>query len=434
MNDILQGIGLILGGKILSGKSNNDEPLYEEYDYSYPFRLPSLYSSTFGNTFVYHKGEFKRNDATIFANQIINTVRNDFGIELVLAEATTGSTVSRMKFLPINNIKKAFRLQREIKYALNREDARIYNEGSYIVVELSNMIEAVRFGDFMHDKTFQSFKSKTVVPIGQSADGKIEYADIAKMPHMLVAGTTGSGKSVFLNTIITALLMKNTPDDIQLFLIDPKMVEFKPNYNSLRYVHCVDEASEAIRLLSGLVNEMEHRYSFLASKGCKDIDMFNSKYPNNKMPRLILIVDELADMMKSDYGKQVEKNIIRIAQKARACGIHMILATQRPTTDVVSGLIKANIPCRVALSVTSQVDSLVILDRVGAENLLGNGDMLFLDGKNNKTAKRLQGGYLEPEEIANVVVGLVKDNQPDDYKNINWDAVNLTDEEKRKVK
>ena len=417
MNDIIQGLALILGGKALSGSKNKGNgPLYEEYKYSVPFRLPQLYDSEYGNTFVYHKGKLYRNNAESYANTIINVLRDDFGVEYVLAQATTGSTVCKIKLRPINNIKKAFRMEREIKFALNREDARVYNEGSYVVIEISNTIETVRFGDFMHDKRFNEFKSKTVVPIGQSTDGKIEYADIAKMPHMLVAGTTGSGKSVFLNTIITALLMKNTPDDIQMFLIDPKMVEFKPMYKSLRYVHCIDEASEAIRLTSDLVSEMEFRYDFLGKKGCRDIDSFNERYPNNKMPRIIIVVDELADLMKSDYGKGVEKNLIRIAQKARACGIHMILATQRPTKDVVTGLIKANIPCRVALSVTSKVDSMVILDRVGAENLLGNGDMLFLDGKNNKVAKRLQGGFIEQGEISNVVVELIRDNQPKDYE------------------
>ena len=430
MNDILEGLGLISISKLLSPKKSINKKLYEEYNYTKPFILPGLYSDMFGNMFVHHKGELKRDDAKCFAEKITSTIKNDFGIDLILTESTTGSTVSRMKFMPINNIKKAFKLEREIKYALNREDARVYNEGSCIVVELANVIETVRFGDFVHDQNFKSSLSKTVVPIGQNTSGKVEYADIAKMPHMLVAGTTGSGKSVFLNSLITALLMRNTPDDLQLFLIDPKMVEFKPNYNSLRYVHCIDEVSQAIGLLDGLVNEMEHRYQFMASKGCKDIDMYNAKYPSHKMPRLILVVDELADLMKSDYGKGVEKNLIRIAQKARACGIHMILATQRPTTDVVTGLIKANIPCRVALSVASKVDSLVILDRTGAENLLGNGDMLFLDGKNNKVAKRLQGGYVEPNEISNVVVSIVKDNQPDDYRRINWDNVELSESEK----
>lgn len=433
MNDILEGLMLILGGKMLQGNSGIQKPLYEEYDYASPFQLPRLMHPLFGNTFVYHKGESKRNDAEDYARTIIDQIEYQEGIKFYMMEATTGSTVSRIKLRPKNNVRKAFNLQRQIKYALDREDARIYSEGSNVVVEIPNRIETVRFGDFMHDRKFMSEKSKTVIPIGQDTDGNNLYADIAKMPHMLVAGTTGSGKSVFLNCIITSLLMKNTPDDIQLFLIDPKMVEFS-KFQSLRYVHCVYEANEAVDLLNGLCREMDRRYDFLARHSCKDIDTFNNKYPNNKMPKLVLIVDELADLIKSDYGKGVEKNMVRIAQKARAAGIHMILATQRPTKDVVTGLIKANIPCRVALSVTSKVDSMVILDRVGAENLLGNGDMLFLDGKNNKIARRLQGGYIEDAEINNVIVPLVKENQPDDYARINWNNVDLSEYDKGRLR
>lgn len=433
MNDIIEGLALIFGSKLLQKNTSKDTPLYKEYNYPTPFKLPMLNDPVFGNTFTHHTGKNKRNDAERIAHNIIKILDDDFNMKFVLSEATTGATISRIKLLPVNNIKKAFRFDREIKFALNREDIRVYADGSCVVIEFPNKTESVRFGDFMHDPKFINERSKTVIPIGQDSNGSILYADIASMPHMLVAGTTGSGKSVFLNTIITSLLMKNTPDDLQLFLIDPKMVEFKPNYNMLNYVHCVDEITEAVNLLEKLVNEMEHRYTFMASKGCKDIEMFNSKYPSNKMPRLIIVADELADMIKSDYGKQVEKNIIRIAQKARAAGIHLILATQRPTKDVVSGLIKANIPCRVALSVASKVDSLVILDKTGAENLYGNGDMLFLDGKNNKTAKRLQGGYLEPAEIANVVQSLFRNNQPEDYKRINWDAVRLSEAEKMRT-
>lgn len=429
MNDILKGFALIFGGKLMQGEKKDTSLLYDEYNYHQPFSLPKLYNSMFGNTFVYHKGNFKRNDAEIFADNIIEMMETEFGITFVLAEATTGSTISRIKLMPVNNIRKAFNKAREIKYILNREDIRVYAEGSYVVVEVPNVVEEVRFGDFMHDKEFINNKCKTVVPIGQDSSGHIEYADIAKMPHMLVAGTTGSGKSVFLNTIITSLLMKNTPDDMQMFIIDPKMVDFKPNYQSLRYVHCIDEPREAVVILQKLVDEMDHRYAVLSTRGCNNIEAFNAKYPNNKMPRLILIVDEMADLLDAGDKKAIESKIVRIAQKARAAGIHMILSTQRPTKDVVTGRIKANIACRVALSVTSKVDSLIILDRIGAENLLGKGDMLFLDGKNNKEAKRLQGGYIEPAEIHNVVIPLVKENQPFDYARINWNEVDLPESE-----
>ena len=426
MNGIMQGMLLILGSKLV--KSNDNSKLYDEYDYNMPFSLPRLDHPLFGNTFVYHKGSFKSKDADVFADQIIYGIENLEGIKFYKMEAKTGTNMCRVMLRPKGNVRKAFNLSRQIKYVLNREDIRISNNGAAVVVEIPNKLESVRFGDFMHDKKFMYESSKTVVPIGQDADGNNVYADIAKMPHMLVAGTTGSGKSVFLNGLITSLLMKNTPDDIQLFLIDPKMVEFS-KFQKLRYCHCVYEPMEAVRLLDKLCKEMDDRYAFLSQHSCKDIDTFNAKHPINKMPRLILVVDELADMMKSDYGKQVEKNLVRIAQKARAAGIHMILATQRPTKDVVTGLIKANIPCRVAMSVPSKVDSLVMIDRTGAENLMGNGDMLFLDGKNNKEVKRLQGGFIEDVEINHVIIPLIKENQPRDWKKINWDNVDLSEEE-----
>ena len=429
MNDILEGLFWIFGGKLLQGGNEGSSKLYEEYDYTLPFSLPKLNHPLFGNTFRYHKGDFKSKDADIFANQIINGIEDIEGIKFYKMEAKTGTNMCRIKLRPKNCIRKAFNLQRQIKYVLNREDASVYADGAFVTVEIPNKLESVLFGDFMNDKKFMYEQSKTVVPIGQDADGNNVFADIAKMPHMLVAGTTGSGKSVFLNCLITALLMKNTPDDIQLFLIDPKMVEFS-KFEKLRYCHCVYEPVQAVRLLNDLCREMDNRYAFLANNACKDIDAFNAKHPINKMPRLILFVDELADMMKSDYGKQVEKNLVRIAQKARACGIHMILATQRPTRDVVTGLIKANIPCRVAMSVPSKIDSLVMIDRTGAENLLGNGDMLFLDGKNNKAVKRLQGGYIDDTEMNHVIVPLIKENQPRDWAKINWDNVDLSEDEK----
>lgn len=433
MNDILEGLLWIFGGKLLSGGNGGSNKLYDEYDYTLPFSLPKLNHPLFGNTFRYHKGEFKSKDADVFADQIINGIEDIEGIKFYKMEAKTGSNVCRIKLRPKNSIRKAFNLQRQIKYVLNREDARVYADGAFVTIEIPNKLESVLFGDFMHDKRFMYEESKTVVPIGQDANGNNVFADIAKMPHMLVAGTTGSGKSVFLNCIITSLLMKNTPDDIQLFLIDPKMVEFS-KFEKLRYCHCVYEPVQAVRLLNDLCKEMDERYVFLANNGCKDIDTFNAKHPVNKMPKLILVVDELADMMKSDYGKQVEKNLVRIAQKARAAGIHMILATQRPTRDVVTGLIKANIPCRVAMSVPSKTDSLVMIDRTGAENLLGNGDMLFLDGKNNREVKRLQGGYIDDTEMNHVIVPLIKENQPRDWAKINWDNVDLSEVEKMRYR
>ena len=250
----------------------------------------------------------------------------------------------------------------------------------------------------------------------------MNYGEIAKMPHMLVAGSTGSGKSVFINGIIASLLMRNTPYDLKMILIDPKMVEFK-QYAELDYVKYITNTDKAISTLSKLCDEMDRRYNVMANEGCRDLDSYNYKFPSKRMPRIIMIIDEMADMMiDKKYGKQVEKNIIRIAQKARACGIHMILATQRPSREVVTGLIKANIPCRVCLSVMSRTDSMVVLDQIGAEKLQGHGDLLYLNGMNNKAPQRLQAGMITTEEINQLVIPLALDNQPNYANKFNWET------------
>jgi S-DNA-T family DNA segregation ATPase FtsK/SpoIIIE len=312
--------------------------------------------------------------------------------------------------MPMDNIKKAYSLNRQIKYAIGREDVRIYNDGNKIVVEIPNKGETVLFGDFMNSPNYRTIKSKTTVPIGQNERGEIIYGDLCKMPHMLVAGQTGSGKSVFLNTIITALLMKNSPIDLKMILIDPKMVEFD-RFKPIHHIRYVSETSEAVSILQQLCDEMDRRYAILAQAGCRDIDAYNERH--KKMPKIVLVIDELADMMgNKQYKKGVEQNIVRIAQKARASGIHMILATQRPSTDIITGVIKANIPCRVGLRVFSNVDSRVIMDKGGCEMLNGYGDMLYIDGQ-SPTITRLQGGFISTREMENVIYQLVQDNQPD---------------------
>lgn len=405
--------GMFALGQTLKAISNVDNsPLIENYDYCYPFKLPQLHNPVYGNTFKYHTSQGTSNIAQNFANRVRSTIELTEGITLLPVECVSGASVITMKFRPMNNVKKAYSLGRQIKYAVNNEEARIFNDGANIVVELPYKGSTVYFGDFMHDKEYKMQTSKTIVPIGQDSKGNNIYGDLAKMPHMLVAGTTGSGKSVFLNGIITSLLMRNTPDDLQLFLIDPKMVEFR-RYSKLHYVKYVTDTSQAISLLSQLCNEMDKRYSIMANAGCREIDDYNRRNPQNRLPKMVLVIDEVADMMESSFKKSVESNIVRLAQKSRACGIHMILATQRPTVKVISGQIKANIPTRVCLSVMSRTDSMVVLDQIGAENLQGHGDMLYLDGMNNRRPRRLQGGLITDTEICNVVEDLNLNNQHD---------------------
>ena len=408
--------GMIALGETLKAIGTPDtEPLIENYDYEYPFRLPKLHSPVYGNTFQYHKAQGSMNIAQNYANRVRSIIEAQEGITLLPVECTNGASVLTMKFRPMNNIKKAYNLSRQIKFAVDNEEARVYNDGAKIVVEVPCHTSTVYFGDFMHDNAYRALSSKTIVPIGQDAKGHNVYGDLAKMPHMLVAGTTGSGKSVFLNGLITSLLMRNTPDDLQLFLIDPKMVEFR-RFSQLHYVKYVTDTKKAINLLSKLCKEMDRRYAVMANAGCRDLDDYNKRNPEYRLPKLVLVIDEMADMMESSYKKSVESNIVRLAQKARACGIHMVLATQRPTVKVISGQIKANIPCRVCLSVMSRVDSMVVLDQTGAENLQGHGDMLYLDGMNNRKPQRLQGGLITDAEICNVTMDIALNNQHD-YSN-----------------
>ena len=228
--------------------------------------------------------------------------------------------------------------------------------------------------------------------------GHAIFADIGKMPHLLVAGATGSGKSVCINTLISSILFKATPDEVKFILIDPKMVELS-NYNGIPHlmVPVVTDPKKASSVLNWAVQEMEKRYSIFANHGVRDIKTFNRRYPEEKIPFIIIVIDELADLMMVS-PRDVEDAICRILQKARAAGIHMILATQRPSVNVITGIIKANLPSRISFAVSSQVDSRTILDRGGAETLLGKGDMLFSPQGAAKPI-RVQGAFISDEEV-----------------------------------
>lgn len=416
-------VGLYTIGKLLQASEiKTKENLFNDYEYNKPFRLPQLSHPYFGNMYIYNKSDKNEsNKGEKIAEKICDEINGIENINVIPVYVKEGSNVIKIKIKPLNYIKKSFNIQRTIKYIVGNEETRIYPEGDKIVIEIPNKGKIVRFGDFMHDTEYRINKKKTLVPIGKDVEGNNIYGDISKMPHMLVAGATGSGKSVFINGIISSLLARNTPYDMKMILIDPKMVEFR-TYAELEYVKYITDTNKAIQILSQLCQEMDKRYAKMAEKRCRNIDTYNEMNPKYRMPKIILVIDEMADMMvDKKYGKQVEKNIIRLAQKARACGIHMILATQRPSKEVVTGLIKANIPCRVCLSVMSRTDSMIMLDQIGAENLQGNGDMLYLDGLNNKEPRRLQAGLITDEEIKQLVLSLALDNQPDYANKINWE-------------
>ncbi|MBN1367274.1 MAG: DNA translocase FtsK [Dehalococcoidales bacterium] len=273
-------------------------------------------------------------------------------------------------------------------------------------IEVPNVISSVvSLRDVVETSSFQKLKakSKLTLGLGKGAGGEAMAGDLAKMPHLLIAGATGSGKTVCLNTIICSLLLHNTPDEVQFMMVDPKRVELTP-FNSIPHLAApvIVDAEKAIIALRWLSQEMDRRYKVMASDNTRNIEGYNkNKTGTERMPFLVLIIDELADLMMTS-GNEVEHNLCRLAQLARATGIHLVVATQRPSVDVITGLIKANFPTRISFAVTSQVDSRTILDSVGAEKLLGKGDMLYAPTDADKP-KRLQGCYMSDPEVERLV-------------------------------
>ena len=280
----------------------------------------------------------------------------------------------------------------------------------------------VSLRDILETQEFRGAKSRLAFAVGKDLGGKTVVTDIAKMPHLLIAGATGSGKSVCINTIIMSILYKASPDEVQLIMIDPKVVELSV-YNGIPHlmIPVVTDVKKASAALNWAVAEMERRYKLFAAAGTRDLNGYNamvrakgSEAGENErvLSRLVVIVDELADLMMVAKN-EVEASICRLAQLARAAGIHLIIATQRPSVDVITGLIKANMPSRIAFSVTSQVDSRTILDMAGAETLIGTGDMLFYPQNYQKPA-RIQGAFISDEEVQSVVDYIKMNNVTDD--------------------
>lgn len=320
-------------------------------------------------------------------------------------------------------VSKIVNLADDLALALAAKDIRIEAPipGKPLIgIEVPNRTtSAVSFKDVMVHQDAKSKEISLDVPLGKDVEGKVISADLRKMPHLLIAGSTGSGKSVAINTIITSVLMKAYPEDVKLVLIDPKMVELSV-YNGIPHllIPVVTDAKLATNALRKTVKEMERRYQLFAAGGVRNITEYNQKVVENnadknnsvmeKLPYIVVIVDELSDLMMV-AGHDVEDAIVRLAQMARAAGIHMILATQRPSVDVITGLIKANVPSRISFAVSSGVDSRTILDQVGAEKLLGRGDMLFLPIGAAKP-ERVQGAYISVTEVEKIV-SWVKEQQ-----------------------
>ena len=369
------------------------------------------------------KGQPTSGDIKANINIIKRTLEN-FGIEVEMAEVNIGPTVTQYTLRPAQGIKlsKILALQNDLSLALAAHPIRIEAPipgRSLVGIEIPNRsMVMVRLRSLLERSAFQESASPLTFAVGRDVSGSPVFASLSRMPHLLVAGATGTGKTVALNNIIISLLYGHSPDDLKLILIDPKRVELTA-YQSIPHLlsPVIVQPDKAIGSLRWAVSEMERRFEVLQNAGKRDLASYMKSVGNSEdsenMPYIVIIIDELADLMSSN-GREAEAAIVRLAQMARAVGIHLVVSTQRPSVEVITGLIKANITSRMACQVASQIDSRTILDMAGAEKLLGNGDMLFLTGNSSKP-KRVQGAYISEKEVKKVTDYLRSLQEPD-YK------------------
>lgn len=371
---------------------------------------------------------------------IIQKTLKHFGIDVELGEIQTGPTVTQYTFRPTAGIKlsRITALSSDLAYALAAQSIRIEAPipgKSLVGIEVPNQTSAiVRLRNILQSSVFTKRDGNMMVVLGQDVMGDYVLGDLRKMPHLLVAGTTGSGKSVCINTLLLSLLYQNSPDDLKLILVDPKRVELSL-YNKIPHLltDVIVENKKVVNVLKWAVSEMERRYKVLQEAGSRDLASYKQKCDNGekktltnkethksseedleKLPYIVIVIDEMADLIMA-HGKDVEGLIVRLAQMSRAVGIHLILATQRPSIEVLTGLIKANITTRIAFQVPTQIDSRTILDQSGAEKLLGRGDMLYLSSGTNQP-RRLQGVFISEEEVNGVVEFLKQQKRSDGYE------------------
>lgn len=385
-------------------------------------------------------GEFISADTLEFTSRLIEKKLSDFGVNVTVEEALSGPVITRYEIEPATGVKgvQIVNLSKDLARSLSLVDIRVVETipGKNLMgLELPNpKRQVVRLEEIIGSVDFDEAESLLTVALGKDIAGEAVVADLARMPHLLVAGTTGSGKSVGINAMILSLLYKATPDEVRLILIDPKMLEMSV-YEDIPHLLApvVTDMSEAANALTWCVNEMDRRYNLMSKMGVRNLAGFNSKIdeaaargeslpnpfsltpdapePLEKLPFIVVIIDELADLMMV-AGKKIEELIARLAQKARAAGIHLILATQRPSVDVITGLIKANIPTRISFQVSSRVDSRTVLDQAGAETLLGMGDMLYLP-PGTSVPVRVHGAFVADDEVHRVVDYLKAQGEPD---------------------
>ena len=392
---------------------SKDGQIHRSYDR--PYHFPSLD--------ILAKGKGSQNNGEEVAQNamMLEHVLSDFGITAKVVNATQGPTVTRYEIEPAPGVKVSRIVNLTDDIALNLAAQHIRMEApipgkSAIGIEVPNkMTEAVHLRDVLDCSDFKDARGGIPVGLGKDIAGKPVITDLAKMPHLLVAGTTGSGKSVCVNTLISSILFSRKPEEVKLLLIDPKMVELSI-YNGIPHLMApvVTDMKKAAAVLRWAVREMEARYKAFAASGKRDIKSYNEAHPKAAMPLIVLIIDELADLMMT-APDDIEESISRLAQMARAAGIHMVLATQRPSVNVITGSIKANVPSRISFAVGSQIDSRTILDMAGAEKLLGKGDMLFAPIGANKPI-RVQGAFISDDEVEKLVE-FVKAQREPEYDN-----------------
>ena len=431
VDDVIDGLNepTVYNKKAKQNKSETDELDIKPIAKKYANDKKTLFSDNDSSNYQFpdvvllnpgvHKGKDRKNDVLKKAGQIEETL-NNFGVDAKIVGVDVGPSITRFELQPAPGVKVGKIVNLSDDLALNLATSDIRMEApipgkSAVGIEVPNKVsDIVSLRDIIESPAFAKTKSVLPFALGKTLSGQNIIGDISKMPHLLIAGATGSGKSVCINTIIISLLYKCAPEELRFIMVDPKMVELN-QYNAIPHmlIPVVTDPKKAAYALNWGIKEMTDRYQLFKDSSVRDIDGYNAKMASQhqkKLPRIIIVIDELADLMMTS-PKEIESAICRIAQLARACGIHLVIATQRPSVDVITGLIKANIPSRIAFSVASNTDSRTILDQVGAEKLLGKGDMLYFPVGKSKPL-RVQGTFVSDSEINRVIDAVSGGKQP----------------------